>query len=418
MGTYRHKMGPGNQTIYSQGAGMGQTLTYDDLGQIISNLQSKLADYKQKEANALAIFNEFKQVAERLQSGIYRYDVKTHRFHFFNRSAIDLLGSKGSNASDITSKSVLLRLHPDERDRVRRVVKDAAAKGIGEVEYRFKKSDGSYRWQYDRWVVLRDLAGQPRYIEGIVMDTTRRRIAEEKLKESERKLRSLSSHLLDAQEKQRRTIALELHDELGQNLTVLKLQLRSIKKGLPATFSQLQTKCEDANRYVDQIIENVRRISQELCPSCIEDLGLDESIAMLAEDFANHSKLLVSIETQEIDTLFTLQQRTMIYRIFQEALNNIQKHARARKVWIKVERKKNIVDIQIADDGKGFISEHNEEEAVGKTGLGLTAMEERARMLGGTLNVYSIIGIGCRLAFSIPIAAGECNDEFLSYSIG
>lgn len=408
----------GNQTIYSQRSEMGKTLTYDDLGQIISNLQSKLADYREMEANALAIFNEFKQVAERLQSGIYRYDVKTHRFHFFNRSAIELLGSKEADASDITSKSVLLRLHPDDRDRVRRVVKEAAARGIGEVEYRFKKSDGSYRWLYDRWVVLRDFKGQPRYIEGIVMDTTRRRIAEEKLKESERKLRSLSSHLLDAQEKKRRRIALELHDELGQNLTVLKLQLRSIQKSLPASLSQLQTKCEDTNSYVDQIIENVRRISHELCPSCLEDLGLDESIAMLAEEFAHHSKLIVSIETQKIDTLFTLQQRTMIYRIFQEALNNIQKHAQARKVWIEVQRRKNVVSIQIADDGKGFINERNEEETVVKTGLGLTAMEERARMLGGTLEVYTIIGVGCRLALSIPIVSGERNDNFLSYSFG
>ncbi|WP_054693882.1 PAS domain-containing protein [Desulfosarcina cetonica] len=185
----------------SQRSEMSNTLTYDDLGQILSNLQSKLADYRKKEANALAIFNEFKQVAERLQSGIYRYDVKTHRFHFFNRSIIELLGSKGADASEITSKSVLLRLHPDDRERVRREAKEALERGIGEVEYRFKKSDGTYRWLYDRWVVLRDLGNQPRYIEGIVMDTTRRKVAEEKLKESERNLRSLSSHLLDAQEK-------------------------------------------------------------------------------------------------------------------------------------------------------------------------------------------------------------------------
>ncbi|WP_213181764.1 sensor histidine kinase [Desulfosarcina cetonica] len=397
---------------------MSNTLTYDDLGQILSNLQSKLADYRKKEANALAIFNEFKQVAERLQSGIYRYDVKTHRFHFFNRSIIELLGSKGADASEITSKSVLLRLHPDDRERVRREAKEALERGIGEVEYRFKKSDGTYRWLYDRWVVLRDLGNQPRYIEGIVMDTTRRKVAEEKLKESERNLRSLSSHLLDAQEKKWRRIALELHDELGQNLTVLKLQLRSIQKTLPPDQSHLQGKCEGANRYVDQIIENVRRISQELCPTCIEDLGLDESIAMLVEDFALHSKLIVSIETQKIDSLFTLQQRTMIYRIFQEALNNIQKHALARKVWIKIERKKKAVDIQIADDGKGFVRDRNAEENVVKAGLGLTAMEERARMLGGTIEVFSIVGIGCRLAFNIPITAGERNDEFLSYSFG
>lgn len=406
--------------ISTQQPGIGKSLTYDDLDQIIANLQSELADYKRIEANARSIFDEFKQVAERLQSGIYRYDIKSRRFLFFNRSAIELLGSKESVASDISSRSVLLRLHPDDRQMVRQAVKQSMLAGVasGEVEYRFKKSDGNYRWNYDRWVVLRDAYGKPCYIEGIVMDTTLRKKAEEALKESQHKLRSLSSYLLEAQEKKWRRIALELHDELGQTLTVLKLRLRSIQKALPPDSLEVRTKCENANIYVDQIIENVRRLSHELCPSCLEDLGLDESIAMLAEEFSKHTRLQVVVRTQKINQLFGIQERTLIYRIFQEALTNIQKHAQAEKVTIQIERQQKMVDIQIDDDGKGFVKGQHGERPAFKTGLGLTAMEERVRMLGGTMKVYSIIGIGTRLAFTIPIAERERSDEFLSYSIG
>ncbi len=400
---------------------MGKDLTYDDLEQIITDLKSEIAHYKTNEARARAIFDEFKQVAERLQCGIYRFNIKSRRFIFFNRVAIELLGSKESAASEITSKSVMLRIHPEDREMVRQAVKKSMAPGIasGEAEYRYRKSDGTYRWTYDRWVVLRDCSEQPCYIEGIVMDITERKKAEKAIKESEHKLRLLSSHLMKAQEKEWRRIALELHDELGQTLTVFKLQLRAIKKKLAQGDPKVQTDCEKAYDYVDQIIEKVRRLSHDLCPSCVEDLGLDDSIKMLIEEFAEHSKLNVSVNTHKIDTLFPLESKILIYRIFQEAFTNIQKHAQAHNVSVIIQKNKMKVSFQVADDGNGFDRESKKIRNGYRPGLGLTAMEERARMLGGTLAVYSIIGIGTRIAFCIPIKKENQYDESsLPYSFG
>lgn len=399
---------------------MGKNLAYEDLEQIIGNLQSKLDDYRQIEANARAIFNEFKQMAERLRSGIYRYDIKSHRFLFFNQHMIHMLGSKASKASDITSKSVLLRVHPDDRERARqaaRELKEQERSG-GELEYRFRKGDGTYRWYYDRWVVLRDASGKPRYMEGIVMDITKNKHAEEALKVSQQKLRLLSSYLMEAQEKIWRRIAFELHDDLGQSLIVLKLKLKGLTEDLPPGLSQVDVECENINAYVDNIIENVRRISRELSPSCLEDLGLDESIAMLVEEFAKLTKLQVTVKADKIDEIFEVQAQTQIYRIFQEALSNIKKHAHAHNITINIERKKALVEIKIVDDGNGFVTERHGAQNRLKSGLGLTAMEERARMLGGTMQIYSIIGIGTRITLNIPIPEGEQGDEFLSYSFG
>lgn len=240
--------------------------------------------------------------------------------------------------------------------------------------------------------------------------------SEEALKESQHRLQSLSSYLLEAQEKNWRRIALELHDDLGQSLTVLKLKIRDIKKMLTPDSMQLGTNCDDANAYVDQIIDNVRRLSQELCPSYIEDLGLDESIIILVEEFAKHTKLDISMKTQEINDCFNLQGRTFIYRIMQESLNNIQKHAKASSVSIQIERKMSHIDIQVLDDGIGFHKDDNKVKNEYKFGLGLTAMAERARMLGGQLRVHSIIGRGTRIEINIPIDEKEQGDDFPSYS--
>jgi signal transduction histidine kinase len=262
-------------------------------------------------------------------------------------------------------------------------------------------------------IVLRDDMGQPRYIEGIVMETTERKLAEQALLESERKLRLLSSHLLKAQEKERRRIALGLHDELGQALTVLKLQLRSIKKRIATDPWRAKTDCQNTNHYVDQIIENVRRLSQDLCPSYLEDFGLDDSIKLIADDFAKHTRIRVSISAQKIDSLFPLESKIMIYRIFQEALTNIQKHAQAQSVSITIHKNNSNINIELCDDGKGFIGKPKEKADSIHRGLGMKAMEERLRMLGGELVVSSNVGVGTQIAFSIPIDEEKIKHEFL-----
>lgn len=387
---------------------MGKNLTFDDLESIIRDLTSELAGYKEIEAKAHIIFNEFKEVAERLRSGIYRFDIQSRKFFFFNRAASELLGARETDAKGINPKYVFNRIHPEDREKVREASRHSRTPGNvgGDVEYRYANRDGTYSWLYDRWVVLRDASDKPRYLEGIVMDITERKLAEQALAESERKLRLLSTHLLEAQEKERRRIALELHDELGQRLTVLKLQLRSIeRKLLPAQFS-LANDCGAASAYVDQIIDNVRRLSHDLCPSSLEDLGLDASIRLVIDDFAKLTDINVSIDAPGIDPLFSLKSRTLIYRIFQEAFNNIQKYAQAKNVSVIIKKDTSRVYFQIVDDGRGFSTNSDPRQTSNdKThrGLGLTTMSERARMMGGSFRVYSIIGIGTRVAFKITI---------------
>ena len=240
-------------------------------------------------------------------------------------------------------------------------------------------------------------------LKGIIIDISEVKKKDMMLRESERKLRLLSSHLLTVQERERRRISMELHDEVGQSLTVLKLQIRSIKNKLNNSQTNLKEDCVEILRYVDQTIENVRRFSRDFGSSILEDMGLCAALRWLAEDFEKHSNINISLDIEKIDNLFPRESQIIIYRIFQEAITNVDKHAHADHLSIVIMKKKKNILFQIVDDGKGFDKKQIENRSSDVIGLGLTAMDERARMLDGTLNIFSRKQRGTRITLNVPI---------------
>ncbi|MBL7212887.1 MAG: response regulator [Desulfobacteraceae bacterium] len=226
---------------------------------------------------------------------------------------------------------------------------------------------------------------------------------EKALLESEKKLRQLSSHLIKTQERERRRISLELHDELGQALMVLKLKLGGLERKLPQDRSELREDCEELRQYVDQIIGKVRLLSHSLIPPNIEDLGLSSALTRLTEDIADHLGIESKIDMEEVNHLLSLEAQINIYRIFQEALTNVVKHAQSSLISIVAKEFKDTLTFSVEDDGKGFEIEKAKEGKPIKIGLGLTAMEERVRLLGGSMNIETKKGKGTKVTFSVPI---------------
>jgi signal transduction histidine kinase len=228
------------------------------------------------------------------------------------------------------------------------------------------------------------------------------RLAEKALKESEQELRLLTVQLLSIQEKERRRVARELHDELGQALTVLKIHLVGLEEMLSADQLDLKGNCEHMLSYIDTVIENVRRLSWDLCPSCLEDLGLSSSLGYLVDDICRNHNLESVVVMDEIDSCFSPETQINIYRIFQESLTNVVKHAGASLVSVRVKRKAGQVLFTIRDNGSGFNLKQAISAKVAKKILGLTAMNERALMAHGSLTISSRKGRGTTITFSIP----------------
>lgn len=233
-----------------------------------------------------------------------------------------------------------------------------------------------------------------------------RRLTEEELRISEEKLRGLSSYLLDLQEKERKWIADEMHEELGQALVYIKLQLSATKKKLPEDLRDAHEELGNVLQNLQALLEKVRRLFQGLTPLVLGDLGLTETLRFMAEAFSRRSNLNISFNIGNIDKLFPFMSEVTVYRVFQEALTNIEKHAQADQVIISSTRAVANCDFVIEDNGRGFTPHPPTASGIESAGLGLTSMEERIRMLGGQFEIDSRMNRGTRITFSIPVREG------------
>jgi PAS domain S-box-containing protein len=264
------------------------------------------------------------------------------------------------------------------------------------------QEDGIHHWLVTRFPIP-DGDGQSALVGEVGLDITLRRRAEEALRESEQRLRFLTSQLLSAQERERKRISMELHDELGQSLAVLKLQIRAIERGLRDDQQDLKEECLELLLYLDGVIDDVRRLSRDLSPSILEDLGLQSALKYLIHEIGKHYTVSQTVEVEDLDQLFPAEAQIIIYRIFQECLTNISKHAGATEVSIAIKEHNGLISLMIEDNGAGFDPALVLARRGAGRGLGLAALEERARMLGGTLEIRSQPGAGARMTCVIPV---------------
>jgi PAS domain S-box-containing protein len=228
--------------------------------------------------------------------------------------------------------------------------------------------------------------------------------AEKALKESENKLRSLSCQLLDAQEHERKRLAGELHDELGHALLTLKLRLESLENQLLPQQVSLKQEAGDIIKFLLETIEEVRRLYLDLSPGDLEDLGLTDALEALIEDFASlQTSIKWTVHLENLDSLFELPVQTAIYRVIQEALTNIGKHAEPEEVSLVIRKDTDQVSFTITDDGRGF---DMSDVLAAKKSLGLLAMEERVKILGGSFSLWSQTDEGTTVSFTIPLTKG------------
>jgi signal transduction histidine kinase len=216
------------------------------------------------------------------------------------------------------------------------------------------------------------------------------------------RLRQLSAGLMESHELERRRIALELHDEIGQSLTVIKLHLEAIKT-TPPDSERHQDQIEQCLGVADAAIQQVRVLTLELRPSKLDDLGLSAAIRWLLDQQARLGGLSPVFHEEYLPERLPPNVETACYRIAQEALNNVIRHARAKRVWVYVALHESMLHLSVRDDGAGFDAQEIRQKRTRTGSLGLIGMEERASLAGGELRITSRPGHGTKVHATIPI---------------
>ncbi|HPL64719.1 MAG TPA: PAS domain S-box protein [Syntrophales bacterium] len=237
----------------------------------------------------------------------------------------------------------------------------------------------------------------------ILRDVTERRLAREELKKSRERLRALAAGIETVREEERTRIARELHDELGQVLTGLKMDVSWIQKRLSPGEKLLRDKMQYMLEYLNPAVQMVRRISTELRPGILDDLGLKEAMEWQIRDFENRTGIRVALCSNLGENRPQGDVNTALFRILQESLTNIIRHAGATEVAIDIEQKKNSISLRVRDNGRGISKRRSE----ARNSIGIAGMRERAELAGGEFRITGSRGKGTEIFVEIPLVKGS-----------
>jgi PAS domain S-box-containing protein len=290
-------------------------------------------------------------------------------------------------------------IHPDDRPVVLSRYERALSEKTSpyEIEYRILRRDGGERILRSIAYAVSDEHGVPFRVFGTMQDVTELRRAEHELKATSEQLRALSARVQSAREEEGIRIAREIHDEVGGTLTGLRWDLEALRKAISG--DELRDKLTAMLELTDTLIKMVRRIASDLRPVVLDVLGLEEAIEWQSRQFQERTRIEVHYESARSDVELNPEQSTAIFRIFQEALTNVLRHARATRVDVTVVEDTGVFVLMIGDNGRGI----TENERVGELSIGLLGMRERAHLIGGEIDVSGVEGEGTTVTLRVPL---------------
>jgi two-component system sensor histidine kinase UhpB len=322
------------------------------------------------------------------------------RIVFLNRACIQLLGS--DSPVGVLGKSPLEFIHPDFH-AVAAARRHRLASGLEinpVMDQQIVRLDGEVRDV--------EIAEASFYDEGsmaflsVLRDVTDRKRGERELRESREQLRQLSASLQAVREEEKARIARELHDELGQALTGLKMDLAQLVSQLAPEQRGAIGQADAMKALIETTVASVRRIATELRPLMLDDLGLLSTIEWLVSDFSRRTGIAVELTLPKVEFELDSELSTALFRVLQESLTNVARHAGASRVRITLSATESDVQLTVDDNGKGFGASL---ESGPKT-FGLLGMRERATILGGELAVHSNPGAGTSIMMTVPRRTG------------
>jgi len=366
----------------------------------IGELEKTENDLKNAERELIKKEKKFRDLVELLPQTVYEMDLHGN-FKFTNNYGIQCFGY---THEDINKGVNFLQLFvPGDREKVKQniqsILDDTALKGN---EYTSLRKDGStfQALFYSSPIIQND---KPVGLRGVVIDITDHKKAEQELKNSRDQLRALATHLQSIREEERLIMAREIHDELGQVLTALKMDLIWMQKRLNSYQIDQLKKVQSMSDLVDMTIMTVRRISTELRPGLIDDLGLPAAIEWYCGEFQNRTGIKCNLDLDEKEHIFEQDRLISVFRIFQESLTNVARHSKATKVHARLQFDDHTLKMEIRDNGIGI----TEDQINSPKSLGLIGLKERVNPWGGKVIISGVHSKGTTVKVILPIKPGK-----------
>ena len=291
-------------------------------------------------------------------------------------------------------------VHPEDLSTA--LEKWVAAKATSEVyedEMRLRRADGEYRWFLVRVAPLLDQHGNVVKWFGSSIDIEDRKRAEKDLEEAHRQLKILSRRRVKVQEEERRHLARELHDEIGQALTAAKINLQAaMEESDPAKSKRIH----ETAAILERLLSQVRQISLNLRPSMLDDLGLVPALRSLLDEQGRRASVAVRFSAKNMPDNLDPEIQTTCFRIAQEAITNAVRHASATQIQVDLHREDGSLRLRVHDDGRGFEMPPPQSQTIG---LGLLGMKERAALVGGRTRITSAPGKGTTVDATLPLTS-------------
>jgi len=365
--------------------------------------QQEVRERKRAEEEIRASEERYRHLFENLNDAALLADAETGQILETNQRGEVLLGMSRNEIIGMHQSA----LHPPDRTEeykqrfAAHVAKGHAADYEGEVV----RKDGTIIPASIRASPL--TIGGRRLVLGLFHDITERKQAEEELKQSHEQLRNLSVHIESARETERTSIAREVHDELGQALTALKMDLSWLNKRLPKEQEALIKKTGEMSRLIGSTIQTVKRISTKLRPGVLDDLGLVAAIEWQVQEFQERTRIKCELTAEGEENNLGRDLATGVFRILQEALTNVARHANATRVEVSLKERAGQLVLEVRDNGKGI----TEKQITHPKSFGLIGMRERARSWNGSVKIHGISGKGTIITVSIPLNRKEERDD-------
>lgn len=333
------------------------------------------------------------QAQELAQLGSWRFDVQENRLECSDE-CYRIFGLP--IGSPVKISSLLRIIDPEDRKAVSRRWRRLLEDDTSDIRYRIQV--GNYgKWLHERTEIQVTDDGK-RYCVSAVLDITETRHKEAQLRRSKQRLRELVAHREQVREVERAHIAREIHDELGQQLTALRMDTTMLKIRYANTTSDFDEHIKRMKDAIDSCIVSVREVASSLRPAVL-DMGIIASVDWLLKRFGERSGIITDLDAPADDLLLDDARATAAFRVLQESLTNISRHAQASQVSVSLRCEDNVLHISVADNGKGF----DTKVVRNKPGFGLMGMRERVLAFGGHARFDTVVGQGTTVRLSIPL---------------